>query len=54
MKLPHWVEQHIAALQPDFTGQIVIEWWAGVVKRMETKTCHQAPKAGEMKRDDRK
>lgn len=54
MELPHWVEKHIEALPPDFTGQIVIVGWTGGVARMEIKTCYQAQKAGEMKRDERR
>ena len=53
MNGPHWVDKHIEALQPDFTGQIVLVGWMGGVTRMETKKCHLAPKAGERKRDDR-
>ncbi len=54
MNLPHWVEKHIETVQPDFTGQIVIECWAGGVTRMDIKICLRAPKAGESKRDERK
>ena len=53
MKLPHWVEKEVELLPVEFTGQIVVECWAGGVTRMDTKTCRTAPKAGEMKRADR-
>ena len=54
MELPYWVEEDIRKLPADFTGQIVIECWHGGVTRVDTKTSRQAPKVGEMKKDDRK
>lgn len=54
MEVPHWVEEDIRALPADFTGQIAIECWRGGVTRVDTKTSRQAPKVGEMKKDDRK
>lgn len=49
MKLPLWVQKDIDMLPAEFTGKIVIVWWAGSVTRMETKTIRSAPKAGEVK-----
>ena len=54
MNLPHWVEKDIDGLPAESTGQIVIECHCGGVTRVDTKTSRQAPRAGEMKRDDRK
>ena len=54
MKLPHWVEKEVDLLPAEFTGQIVVECWSGGVTRLDTKTSRTAPKAGEMKREDRK
>ena len=54
MKLPHWVQKDIEILPAEFTGKIVIEYWSGGVTRPDTKTSRSAPKAGEMKRNDRK
>ena len=53
MNLPQWVQKEIDMLPAEFTGQIVIVWWQGRVSRVETKTIRTAPKAGEMKRDER-
>jgi hypothetical protein len=54
MDLPHWVEEDIRALPADFTGQIVVECWSGGVSRRDILDRRTAPKAGEMKKDDRK
>ena len=54
MNLPQWVQEDIDMLPAEFTGQIVVEYWQGRVTRIETKTIRTAPKAGEMKRNDRK
>ena len=54
MKLPNWVEKEVNLLPAEFTGQIVVECWSGGVTRMDTKTCRTTPKAGEIRRDDRK
>ena len=54
MNLPLWVQNEIELLPAEFTGQIVIVGWDGGVSRIELKTIRTAPKAGEMKRDERK
>ncbi len=54
MNLPLWVQQEIELLPAEFTGQIVIVGWAGGVTRIEMKTIRTAPKAGEVKQDERK
>jgi len=54
MNLPLWVQKDVDMLPAEFTGQIVIVYWAGGVSRLETKTIRTAPKVGEMKRDERK
>ena len=53
MELPHWVQKDIEILPAEFTGQIVIVGYDGGVTRLETKTSRTAPKAGEMKRNER-
>ena len=54
MKLPLWVQEDIDMLPAEFTGQIVIVWWQGRLTWEDTKTSRTAPKAGEVKKDDRK
>ena len=54
MKLPHWVEKEVELLPAEFTGTMIVECYRGGVTRVDTKTSRQAPKAGEMKMDDRK
>ena len=54
MNLPLWVQEDIDRLPAEFTGQIVVEYWQGRVTRLDTKTSRTAPKAGEMKQNDRK
>ncbi|MEO7863302.1 MAG: hypothetical protein ABIU05_23265 [Nitrospirales bacterium] len=54
MNLPRWVEESLNKLPNDFQGRMVItiNCWAGGVTNLEISTTHQAPKGGEMKRDD--
>jgi hypothetical protein len=54
MNLSHWVEEDFKSLPHDFTGSVVVECYRGGVTRVDTKTSRQAPKTGEMKKDDRK
>ena len=54
MNLPHWVEQNIEQLPKEFSGKIMIHCWMGGVANIEITTVQQAPKAGELKRDERK
>ena len=53
MKLPFWAEEEFKMLPADFTGTVVVGCHRGGVTQLETKTSRTAPKAGEMKKDDR-
>lgn len=54
MNLPLWVQKDIDMMPAEFTGKIVVEYWQGRVTRVDRKTSRTVPKAGEMKRDERK
>jgi hypothetical protein len=56
MNLPYWVDESIKNVPNDFSGRLVItiNCWSGGVTNLEISTTQQAPKTGEMKKDDRK